>query len=96
MVAEAGSQPAGQRMTMYPTPHPPMHLTRPLTRFKTPAGDLQTKDAAAHTAWMLVKDDRRLLSPAKDALGVPGIKLVDPLIKVIAAGECSGRLVATP
>lgn len=49
-------------------------------------GDLQTCDAAAHTAWLLVRDAKRMLSPAKDALGVAGTQLVEPLMAVVKAG----------
>lgn len=50
------------------------------------AGDVAARDAAAHTLWQLVKDDRKLLSPQKDALGVAGVKLIDPLVHLIEAG----------
>jgi hypothetical protein len=33
--------------------------------------------------WVLVKDDRKLLSPAKDALGTAGTKLVEPLLELV-------------
>jgi hypothetical protein len=33
--------------------------------------------------WLLVKDQRALLAPAKGALGVAGTKLVEPLLEII-------------
>lgn len=50
-------------------------------------GDLEARDVGAQLAWTLVKEDRKLLSPAKGALGVEGNKLVEPLLEVIEKGE---------
>ncbi len=50
---------------------------------------METQDAAVRAAWLLVKDDRKLLSPAKDALGVAGTKLVEPLLKLAKAGAAA-------
>eukprot|EP00775_Hariotina_reticulata_P009367 gene9367-9530_t len=49
--------------------------------------DLSTRDAAAHTLWLLVRDNKKLLSPAKDALGLPGTQLVEPLLALVEARE---------
>jgi hypothetical protein len=51
------------------------------------ADDLPSSDAAARTLWLLVKDNKRLLSPAKGALGVPGTQLIDPLLALVEARE---------
>jgi hypothetical protein len=37
--------------------------------------------------WLLVKDNKRLLSPAKGALGVPGTQLIDALLTLVEARE---------
>jgi hypothetical protein len=48
------------------------------------AGDLEARDAAARLVWVLVKDSRRLLSPARGALGgVRGLVLVAPLLELV-------------
>jgi hypothetical protein len=51
------------------------------------ADDLPSSDAAARTLWLLVKDNKRLLSPAKGALGVPGTQLIDALLTLVEARE---------
>ena len=48
-----------------------------------PLGDLEARDASAFLVWSLVKDDRKLLSPAKGALGMEGAKLVEPLMELV-------------
>jgi hypothetical protein len=53
----------------------------------TLADDLPSSDAAARTLWLLVKDNKRLLSPAKGALGVPGTQLIDALLTLVEARE---------
>eukprot|EP00879_Flechtneria_rotunda_P003385 GHRR01003613.1.p1 GENE.GHRR01003613.1~~GHRR01003613.1.p1 ORF type:complete len:380 (+),score=142.31 GHRR01003613.1:163-1302(+) len=50
-------------------------------------GDLAITDAAARTLWLLVKDNRKLLNPDKDALGVAGSKLVEPLLTLVETRE---------
>lgn len=52
------------------TADPPPPLTPPL-----PAGDVSVCDAATRTLWQLVKDNKRLLSPSKDALGLAGTQV---------------------
>jgi hypothetical protein len=37
--------------------------------------------------WVLVRGDRKLLSPARSALGVPGAALVGPLLELVERGE---------
>uniref|UniRef100_A0A383V8G1 UNC-45/Cro1/She4 central domain-containing protein n=1 Tax=Tetradesmus obliquus TaxID=3088 RepID=A0A383V8G1_TETOB len=49
------------------------------------SADTASSDAAARTLWLLVKDNRRLLSPAKGALGTPGTQLVDALLALVEA-----------
>eukprot|EP00882_Tetradesmus_deserticola_P000747 GHRQ01000815.1.p1 GENE.GHRQ01000815.1~~GHRQ01000815.1.p1 ORF type:complete len:385 (+),score=179.94 GHRQ01000815.1:178-1332(+) len=49
------------------------------------SGDLPSSDAAARTLWLLVKDNKRLLSPVKGALGVPGSTLIDALLTLAEA-----------
>ncbi|KAF8058934.1 hypothetical protein HT031_005502 [Scenedesmus sp. PABB004] len=51
------------------------------------AGDLSASDAAARSLWLLVKDNKRLLAPGKDGLGVPGTSLVEPLLGLVEAAE---------
>lgn len=51
------------------------------------SGELAAADAAARSLWLLVRDNKKLLSPAKDALGLPGTKLVEPLLALVEAGE---------
>lgn len=48
-----------------------------------PPGDTEARDVCAHLVWVLVKDDRKLLSPAKGALGVDAVKLVEPLMDLV-------------
>jgi hypothetical protein len=50
-------------------------------------GDMATCDSATRTLWLLVRDNKRLLSPSKDALGVPGTQLVKPLLDLVKATE---------
>jgi len=57
------------------------HVTQALV-----SGDTPTQDAATHLLWLLVKDNRKMLNPAKDALGVTGTQLLGPLLKLIEAG----------
>lgn len=52
-----------------------------------PAGDLASSDASTRTLWLMVKDNRKLLSPSKDALGVEGVKLIEPLLALVDAHE---------
>eukprot|EP00878_Enallax_costatus_P012657 GHUV01013221.1.p2 GENE.GHUV01013221.1~~GHUV01013221.1.p2 ORF type:complete len:185 (+),score=96.29 GHUV01013221.1:328-882(+) len=49
--------------------------------------DISASDAAARALWVLVKDDRKLLSPGRDALGIEGVKLVEPLLTLVEAHE---------
>lgn len=49
--------------------------------------DVSASDTAARLLWLLVKDNRKLLSPARDALGVDGVKLVEPLLALVEAHE---------
>ncbi|KAF6259892.1 armadillo-type protein [Scenedesmus sp. NREL 46B-D3] len=51
------------------------------------SGDLPSSDSAARTLWLLVKDNKRLLGPAKGALGVPGTQLIDALLTLVEARE---------
>ncbi|KAI8462585.1 MAG: hypothetical protein J3K34DRAFT_178828 [Monoraphidium minutum] len=46
-------------------------------------GDLEARDVCAHLVWVLVKGDRKLLSPSKGALGVEGVRLLDPLMELV-------------
>lgn len=55
-------------------------------------GDLAMKDAAVHCAWLLLKGNRKLLDPAKDALGVQSAKLAQALFAVIEAGSPMGEV----
>lgn len=52
-----------------------------------PADDISASDAAARALWVLVKDSRKLLNPSYDALGVDGVKLVEPLLTLVEALE---------
>jgi hypothetical protein len=59
--------------TLFPTPHTPHPA--PQTNAFLYAGELSVCDAGARTLWQLVKDNKRLLSPSKDALGLPGTQV---------------------
>jgi hypothetical protein len=52
-----------------------------------PPEDLSTRDATAHTLWLLVRENKKLLAPSKDALGLPGTQLVEPLLALVEARE---------
>ncbi|KAK9815723.1 hypothetical protein WJX72_008572 [[Myrmecia] bisecta] len=48
-------------------------------------GDPSAADVAVHLLWLLVKDKRKTLHPEAEALGVSGVALVDPLLKIALA-----------
>jgi hypothetical protein len=56
------------------------------------AGDSVAKDAAVHTAWLLVKGNRSALHPDAEALGVPGEQLIAPLSAIIQAGAAKDKV----
>jgi hypothetical protein len=55
------------------------------------AGDLETKDAAVHALWLLVKDRQKALRPEAEALGTPGTALVPSLWEVVLNGDQKAR-----
>lgn len=54
------------------------------------SGDTATCDAATRTLWLLVKDNKRLLSPSKDALGLPGTQVGDGCHSRRGVRQCFG------
>lgn len=55
------------------------------------AGERAVADAAVHTLWLLVRDDKASLRPG-GLLGMPGVQLVDALIDIVSAGQKVIRL----
>ncbi|KAI8463295.1 MAG: hypothetical protein J3K34DRAFT_475344 [Monoraphidium minutum] len=54
-------------------------------------GDTDARDSASHLVWSLVKDDRKLLAPAKGALGLAGADLVEPLMALVEKDKQAQR-----
>jgi hypothetical protein len=67
------------------TPPTARHTTHAVT--PACAGDVLTRDAAARALWQLVRHDRQLLRPGAGALGVPGPRLVPPLLALLETAE---------